>query len=144
MTGCRVHLIAPYDAQLDQTMTQVQQDTEVFFGQMEAVAGGAAAGYAANTMFYVKTEATLRTLLTRAQAVPKEQAVAAQILAIESTVERLQKMHERDVTLNAENLAITRGLLESEFRSFFGLETVLKSRVGTPPNGALAPATTRP
>ena len=81
----------------------------------------------------------MRTLLTRAQAVPKSHLVADQIARIESTLERDQGMHKRDTVLSPENLASDRDTLESEFRSFFRLELVLKTHLGSPPSAAMAP-----
>ncbi len=141
LTGCAYNLIAPYDATLDSTMTQVQQNTELFFNQLEE---GHDPSYEASKDFYVQTEATLRTLLTRAQAVPKSHLVADQIARIESTLERVQGMHKRDQTLSMANLTGDRDTLESEFRSFFRLELALKTHLGNPPGAALAPALKNP
>ena len=137
LAGCAYNLIAPYDATLDSTMTQVQHDTELFFNQLQE---GHAGSYEASKDFYVRTEATLRTLLTRAQAIPKSHLVADQIARIESTLERDQGMHKRDHVLSSENLTSDRETLESEFRSFFRLELALKIHLGNPPSAAMAPA----
>lgn len=136
LAGCAYNLIAPYDATLDSTMTQVQHDTELFFNQLQEGHDGS---YEASKDFYVRTEATLRTLLTRAQAVPKSHLVADQIARIESTLERDQGMHKRDTVLSPENLASDRDTLESEFRSFFRLELALKTHLGSPSSAAMAP-----
>lgn len=136
LTGCAYNLIAPYDATLDTSMTQVQHDTELFFNQLQEGPDGS---YETSKDFYVRNEATLRTLLTRAQAVPKSRLVADQIGRIESTLETVQSMHKRDRVLSPANLIGDRDTLESEFRSFFRLELALKSHLGTPPGAALAP-----
>ena len=140
LCGCAVHFIAPYDAILDATMTQVQQDSELFFTQLQDAQGPDSGRYDATKGFYLRTEATLHTLLTRAQSVPKSERVADQIAAIEKTVERIQEMHRRDRVLSPANLAGDRGSLESEFRSFFTLELALKTRFGSPSGAAMAPA----
>ncbi len=133
-----MHFIAPYDPVLDSTMTQVQQESEVFFTQLQAPQANEAS-YEANKTYYLHVEATLHTLLTRAQAVPKNERVAAQIESIEKTIEIMQRMHSRDGTLNAANLSGDRDALESEFRSFFALELALRTRVGSVPSLATAP-----
>lgn len=99
------------------------------------------ATYEAKKDFYIRTEATLRTLLTRAQAVQKNQEVADQIARIEGEVERIQEQHKRDGTLPQAVLNVDRGTLESEFRSFFTLELALKTHFGSQPSAAMAPAT---
>ena len=137
LSGCAYNLIAPYDSALDTTMTQVQHDTELFFNQLQ---DGHDVSYESSKDFYVRTEATLRTLLTRAQAVPKSHLVADQISKIESTLERVQSMHKRDQALSAENITSDRETLESEFRSFFRLELALKTHLGSPPGAAVAPS----
>lgn len=104
LAGCAYNLIAPYDATLDSTMTQVQHDTELFFNQLQEGHDGS---YEASKDFYVRTEATLRTLLTRAQAVPKSHLVADQIARIESTLERDQGMHKRDTVLSLKTSQVT-------------------------------------
>lgn len=143
LAGCAVHFVAPYDATLDNAMTQVQHDTELFFNQLEETQG-AGANYDTNKDFYIRTESTVKTLLTRAQAVPKNHLVADQIARIESTLERDQAQHKRDQTLSSEVLKIDQQTLESEFRSFFSLELALKTHFGNPPSAALAPATQSP
>ena len=140
LTGCAVHFIAPYDSTLDMTMTQVQQDSELFFTQLQDAQGTDQGSYDATKAFYLKTEATLHTLLTRAQSVPKSERVADQIGTIEKTVERIQGMHQRDKVLSTANITGDRATLESEFRSFFTLELALKTHFGTPPAAAMAPA----
>ena len=140
MCGCAVHFIAPYDATLDNTMTQVQQSSELFFAQLQDAQGSENGSYDATKDFYLKTEATLHTLLTRAQAVPKSDRVADQIAIIEKTVERIKGMHQRDKVLSPENITGDRAALESEFRSFFTLELALKTRLGSPSSAAMAPA----
>ena len=80
-------------------MTQVQQDSELFFTQLQDAQGTDQGSYDATKAFYLKTEATLHTLLTRAQSVPKSERVADQIGTIEKTVERIQGMHQRDKVL---------------------------------------------
>ena len=142
LTGC-VHFVAPYDATLDTTMTQVQHDTELFFSQLQE-ASPAEAAYDTRKDFYVKTEATLRTLVTRAQAVHKNHEVADQVAQIESSIERIQGQHKRDGTLPQAALNVDRGLLESEFRSFFTLELALKTHFASQPGAAMAPAITTP
>ena len=139
LAGCAVHFIAPYDETLDKTMTQVQQDSELFFTKLQDANGSEAASYDTTKDFYLRTDATLHTLLTRAQSVPKSERVADQIATIEKTVERIQAMHQRDKTLSVSNLTGDKAALESEFRSFFTLELALKTRFGTPSSKAMAP-----
>ena len=142
LPGC-VHFVAPYDATLDNTMTQVQHDTELFFSQLQE-AQPPNATYDARKDFYVNTEATLRTMRTRAQAVHKNHEVADQVAQIESSIERIQGQHKRDGALPQAALNVDRGLLESEFRSFFNLELALKTHFASQPGVAMAPAITSP
>ena len=121
-------------------MTRVQQDSELFFTQLQDAQGAGKGSYDATKDFYLKAEATLHTLLTRAQSVPKSERVADQIASIEKTIETIQRMHQRDKVLSAANLTGDRATLESEFRSFFTLELALKTRFGSPSSAAMAPA----
>ena len=141
LTGCAVRLIAPYDQNLDTTMTQVQQDTETFFTQLQFADPVNDGSYDKTKAFYLHTEPTLRTLLTRAQAAPKSQAVADQIGNLLATMELLRTTHQRDTTLNPTLIDLERATLESQFRSFFALELALKTHGAGPSAGALAPAT---
>lgn len=140
LSGCVPHFIAPYDPALDSTMTQVQQDTEAFFTQLQFAGNTDAGTYTATRAFYQHTEPTLRTLLTRAQAAPKSHLVADQIANILAGIEKLQATHQRDGMLNPTLLTLERTALESQFRSFFTLELALKSRPATPSPSILAPA----
>lgn len=134
LAGCKVQFIAPYDETLDTSMTKVQNDTELFFSKLPDDAT-----YAANKSYYQQTEASLHTMETRAQAVPKSDAVADQIAKIEHTVETMQGTHERDGKLTGDVATLNRDLMESEFRSFFQLELTLKSG-STPTAAKPAPA----
>lgn len=140
LSGCAVHLIAPYDATLDKSMTEIQANSELFFLQLADAGNSDKGTYDNQKDFYLRTEATLHTLLTRAQAVPKSDRVVDQISGIEKTIELIQAMHQRDRLLSPANIAGDRGTLESEFRSFFTLELALKNHFGTPPSTAMAPA----
>lgn len=133
--GCKVQFIAPYDETLDTSMTKVQTDSELFFSKLSDDAT-----YTANKNYYQQTEATLHTLMTREQAVPKSEAVTDQLTKIEHTVETMQGTHERDGKMTGELATLNRDLLESEFRSFFELEMALKSGAGTTTAKSAAPA----
>jgi hypothetical protein len=139
--GCQVHFIAPYDETFDTTMTTVQQDTELFFNKLQDAKQTAAGTYEANAAYYEKTEATLHTLLTRAQATEQADQVATQIADIEGAVEHIQQSHQRDTYMNSEQITIQRGLLESQFRSYFTLELALKN---SPSNPNAAKPTAKP
>jgi hypothetical protein len=127
LAGCQVQFIAPYDETLDTSMTKVQNDTESFFVKLQDAGKTDAGSYNATKSYYLTTEATLRTLLTRAQSTPKSDKIADQIDQLEKNVELIQGMHERDAYLNSANLAGDRESMENGFRSFFSLELGLKS-----------------
>jgi hypothetical protein len=127
LTACQVHFIAPYDQKLDTAMTTVQGDTEAFFIKLQGAGQTDAGDYDANKHYYQQTEATLRTLLTRAQATPNSAKVADEIDKLEKNVELIQQMHERDKSLNAANIQGDRDSMEIGFRAFFTLELGLKT-----------------
>jgi hypothetical protein len=142
--GCKVQFISDYDAVLDQDVTTLQQSTEAFLNQLQNEVGTPAAAYSANTDFYVKTNASLATMATRAASQPKSKIIVGEVAALQSTYTDMQKLHQLngDKGLSSANIANTRSALESEFTSILTLELALKANSGVPA-GALAPATTK-
>lgn len=141
-TGCTIRLISDYDNVLDQDVTSLQQSTETFLNQLGTEVGTPAALYSANTDFYIKAQASLSTMATRAASQPKSKIVVGEVEAMQSTFSDMQKLHQAsDKGLTAANIANTRSALESEFTSILTLELALKSHSGVPA-AALAPPKT--
>jgi hypothetical protein len=94
-----------------------------------------------NSDFYLKTDASLRTMATRAASQAKSRIIAGEVQALQNTFNDLQKLHQvnGDKGLSPENIANTRNALESEFTSILTLELALKAHSGVP-SAALAPA----
>ncbi len=142
--GCKIQLISDYDSVLDQDVTTLQQTTETFLNQLQNEVGTAEAAYSANTDFYVKTNASLATMATRAASQPKSKIIVGEVTALQSTFTDMQKLHQLngDKGLSTANISNTRSALESEFTSILTLELALKSN-STVPSGALAPTKTQ-
>lgn len=142
-TGCNIRLISDYDAVLDQDVTTLQKDTEVFLNQLSNEVGQPAAAYStsANAEFYVKADASLATMATRAASQPKSTIVVGQVQALRQTYSDMKQLHQLngDKGLSAANIANTRSALESEFTSILTLELALKASSGVS-SSALAPA----
>jgi hypothetical protein len=140
LTGCAIRLISDYDDVLDKDVTALQQTTETFLNQLGTEIDTPAALYSANVDFYVKTQATLSTMATRAASQPKSKIVVGEVQAIQATFTDMQKLHQAgDKGLTAANIANTRSALESEFTSILTLELALKSHAGMPPTQGMAP-----
>jgi hypothetical protein len=142
-TGCSVRFISDYDSVLDQDVTALQQSAETFLNQMSNVAGTSAAVYSANADFYVKANASLATMLTRATSQPKSRVIVGEVQTLQKTYSDLQQLHQLngDKGLSAANISNIRSALESEFTSILTLELALKGNSGVP-SAALAPAKT--
>ena len=143
--GCRVTFISPYDQVLDQDVSSLQQTTEAFLTQLSNEVGTPAAAYSSNTDFYVKAQAAIATMETRATAAgPKSRQIATELSALQQTFTDMQKLHQLNGAqgLTAANLSNTKSALESEFSSIITLELALKN-ASTPPAPALAPAKTQ-
>jgi hypothetical protein len=144
--GCTtVRFISDYDDVLDKDVTALQLSTETFLNQLDSEAGTPAAAYSANSDFYVKTDASLRTMATRAASQPKSKIIVGEVQTLQNTFNDLQKLHQLngDKGLSSANIANTRSALESEFTSILTLELALKSHSGVPPSSALAPTKTK-
>ena len=139
--GCKIRLISDYDAVLDQDVTALQKDTEVFLNQLDNEVGKPAAAYSANTEFYVKADASLATMATRAASQPKSEVVVGQVQALRQTYSDMKQLHQLngDKGLSSANIANIRSALESEFTSILTLELALKASSGVA-SSALAPA----
>lgn len=139
--GCSIRLISDYDSVLDQDVTTLQQSTETFLNQLSNEAGTPAAAYSANADFYVKANASLATMATRATSQPKHTIIVGEVQAIQKTFADMQQLHQLngDKGLSAANIGNTRSALESEFTSILTLELALKGNSSVP-SSALAPA----
>jgi hypothetical protein len=139
-TGCQIRLISDYDPVLDQNVTSLQHNVEVFLNKLAADAGTPAAGYAAHADFYIETDATLATMATRAAAQPKNTIIVGEIKTVRNTIDDLQKLQQMSGNkgLTLANIANTRSALEGEFQSILQLELALKAN-STVPASALAP-----
>jgi hypothetical protein len=144
IAGCAIRLISDYDDVLDKDVTALQQTTETFLNQLGTEVGTPAALYGANTDFYIKTQATLSTMATRAASQPKSKIVVGEVQTIQATFTDMQKLHQAsDKGLSAANIANTRSALESEFTSILTLELALKAHAGMPSSQAMAPSATK-
>ena len=131
MVGCApVRFISDYDSVLDDDVTNLQKDTETFLNQLDSEVGTAAAAYSKNTDFYIKADAALRTMATRAASEPKSKIIVEQIQTLQGTFDKLKKLHEMsaDKGLSSADISDTRSALEVEFTSILTLELALKSR----------------
>jgi hypothetical protein len=139
--GCTIRLVSDYDEVLDKDVTTLQESTETFLSQLDFEAGSPAAAYSANRDFYVKTDASLRTMATRAASQPRSTIVLAQVKELQKSFDDLQKLHELDGDkgLSAGQIGEVRGALESEFGSILTLQLALKSHNGIPA-AAIAPS----
>jgi hypothetical protein len=140
-SGCAIRLISDYDSVLDQDVTALQQSTETFLNQLDTQVGMPSAAYGANSDFYVKANASLRTMSTRAASQPKSKIIVGEIGALQKTFDDMQQLHQLNGAkgLSSANIANIRSALESEFTSILTLELALKSHSGVP-SSALAPA----
>jgi hypothetical protein len=138
-----VRFISDYDDVLDKDVTALQQSTETFLNQLDSETGTPAAAYSANTDFYVKTDASLRTMATRAASQPKSKIIVGEVQTLQNTFNDLQKLHQLngDKGLSSANIANTRSALESEFMSILTLELALKSHSATPSTALPPPKT---
>jgi hypothetical protein len=139
--GCTLRFISEYDEVLDKDVTTLQQSTETFLNELSSEVGTPAAAYNANRDFYVKTDALVRTMSTRAASQPKSKIIVGEVQTLQQTFNDMQKLHELngDKGLTLPNISNTRSALESEFTSVLTLELALKAHKGVP-GGAFAPA----
>jgi hypothetical protein len=67
LSSCAVTLTAPYDAQIDSMLSDLNTDTTAFVTRMTSLAGTPAGSYDQNKDFYITEEAKIDTLIVRAQ-----------------------------------------------------------------------------
>src|SRR5580704_16006872 len=92
--GCSIRLISDYDSVLDQDVTTLQQGTETFLNQLNNEVGTPAAVYSANADFYVKANASLSTMATRASSQPKSKIIVGEVQALQKTFSDMQQLHQ--------------------------------------------------
>ena len=91
LCGCTAHLIMDYDDVLDRrSLTALQLSAEEFLSELDSEVGTPAAAYKNNSAFYVKADATLRTIKTRAEAEPKSDLIVKQLEELQGSLGDLQ------------------------------------------------------
>lgn len=127
-TGCMVKFVSDYDQVLDNSITELQIDSETFFGHLEAVAGTGDAAYAQNLSFYNSAKARLETILMRAQSTPKNEGTISELEDLLDSFDKLRQLHESfgDNGIPPDQVEDLRTALMVHFRAIVTLEIAKK------------------
>lgn len=126
LSGCS--LIADYDPIIDQTVSSLHNDVNVFLTKMERSAGTPEGEYINNTQFYDKLIGTLESLRTRGAIIPKNDIILAQINLLRNNIEKLRIIHERHGQSGLSKVLIDpiKVSINNQFSSIIKLQNALK------------------
>ena len=117
LAGCSVLFVAPYDAIVDQSLTNLYAQTLTFLDRMERTGDS----YARQRAFYDEAKGTVSAIKVRAALLPKNSGTIKNLDELSGQYDRLAELHRRGplVGLKAK---IARELIDSNFRSLMQLE----------------------
>lgn len=100
-TGCvNVKLIAEYDSQIDQSVTEFQKKTEEFLIKMERKIGKPEASYESNVQFYDDMKIILSGIQVRANAIPKNEKTIEMLKLLSENLDKLESAHKMGLKAN--------------------------------------------
>jgi len=129
LAGCSVVFVAPYDAIVDQSLTDLYAQTLTFLDRMERTGDS----YASQRGFYDEAKGTVSAIKVRAALLPKNSGTIKNLDELSGQYDRLAELHRRG-SLVGLKAKIARELIDSNFRSLMQLELHKKlgAAVGSP------------
>jgi hypothetical protein len=125
IAGCvTVRLVADYDPQIDQSVTELQRKCEVFLTSLERSAGHTEAQYDANEKFYDEARIDLSAIRVRAAAIPKNDLTLHQLDLLQDSLEKMEQLHK--MGLAREQIEPLRSAFNSSFTAILKLELAKK------------------
>lgn len=94
LSSCAVRLIAPYDAAITQQIVALQKQVDTLLLNVEQNIGTTKANYSRFITSYNKIQVDLVSLITQAQAIPKNELTVKQLQLLQGTINDLQKLHK--------------------------------------------------
>ncbi|TCL70891.1 hypothetical protein EDC14_100836 [Hydrogenispora ethanolica] len=127
-SGCGVKLIAEYDAIIDRYVTDLQAGIETFLVKMERTAGTPDGQYRNNAGFYDQIKGSLNSILSRANSLPQNELVVAEINLLRQNVENLRQIHENqgEKGLTPPLIEPIRAAFEAQLTAIIKLQHALK------------------
>ncbi len=95
--GCTIKLIADYDEQTDQSITELQRKFETFFVNLESQIGTDAARYSNHSDFYKAIRVDISAIKLRASAIPQNDITIEQVTLLEENIKLLEEFHKEGI-----------------------------------------------
>jgi len=94
--GCsEIRLIGAYDTKIDDGIQKISKDLNTIFVKIDkAIDGGTGWGYSTFTNDYIEIEANLKTLITRANGLPKYSIITSQLTTLQNSIQTLEADHK--------------------------------------------------
>jgi hypothetical protein len=127
LAGCAsVQLIAPYDATIDQRVTNLQTSADTFLQKIISKGGSSPSDYPSHVEFYNSTLVSIMTLQTRVNAISDNKETSNQIQILQKQFLSLQEKDQKD-GLNTPVAQNTLNALNGTFQAILTLEIAKKS-----------------
>jgi hypothetical protein len=125
IAGCvSVRLVADYDPEIDQSVSELQRKCETFLTFLERNAGKAEAQYDANKEFYDEVRIDLSAIHVRAAAIPKNDITLRQLDLLRDSLDNLEELHKMGLT--RKQIEPLRSAFNSSFTAILKLELAKK------------------
>jgi hypothetical protein len=125
LSSCTIKLIANYDEQTDQAVTELQRKLETFFVKLERQVGTSDADYVNYQAFYDGVKVDISAIKLRVKAIPKNEITLKQIELLEDNLATLEELHQEGIT-DIQVVAVVRDDFNTALTSILSLELAKK------------------
>ena len=130
LSGCTVTFISSYDEVLDREVTALQKKVYTFLNELEDAIGTPQILHSNHRQFYSETKANIQAMLTRAQAIAKNDNTVAQIENLLGSIEDMEALHRMSLSSPDTPIPRFRDTFKAQFLSILMLNRAKKPTGG--------------
>ena len=124
--SCKVTQVGRYDAVIDKTINDVQQQLSTFFVKAESEAGTPEFKYENYKPFYDALKVEMSTLRIRSAAINENAIADKEILLLDDNISKLEQLHKLGIN-SYEEVGVLKSGFEQQLSAILKLQMALKS-----------------
>ena len=128
LVSCKLTRVGRYDAIVDNTINDVQQQLSSFFVKAETEAGTEAFNYAHYKDFYDNLKEEMSTLRIRSAAVNENSIADQEVVLLDDNIKKLEQLHKLGIH-NYDEIGLLKSGFEQQLAAIIKLQLALKNRV---------------
>jgi hypothetical protein len=128
LVSCKLTRVGGYDAIVDKTINEVQQQLSSFFVNAETEAGTEAFSYVHYKNFYDGLKIEMSTLRIRSAAVNENSIADQEVVLLDENTRKLEQLHKLGIQ-NYEEIGLLKSGFEQQLAAIIKLQLALKKRV---------------